>query len=310
VELARLFIGGKTPKLSSAPTNDPVQLLAKGFEFVSGLCSDSKGNVYFAEQRMKRIYKWSAGTNSLSLLADFQWEPLSLGCDSKDNLLVVFRYNPQPGLLINGEQERFVNPPDASGTSFSGWGNSGFGTFVYSVDPINPEETIQKLIKIPMGSAANIYKALYPSNRWRDSHDFNTISVNRDTECFIAPDSRTIIPVCYDLARSCSLVEAFPGKYLFASDEYDKRTVKLAVDTKGYVSDLHYFAEKGEFNSIPDDNGNVYIADGEIYVFNKEEKQTGIIHVPERPSSIVFGGKDKKTLFITGRSALYRTKIK
>jgi hypothetical protein len=310
VEMARLFITGKTPKLGSIKTNSPVQILAKGFEFVLGLCRDSKGNVYFAEQRMKRVYKWSAETNSLTLLADFQWEPLSLACDSKDNLLVVFRYNPQPGLLINGQPERYVNPPDAYGTSFSGWGNSGFGTMVYSVNPGNPEETIQKLEEVPMGSVDNIFKALYPSNRWRDSHDFNTISVNRNTECFIAPDGKTIIPVCYDLARSCALVEAFPGQPLYAADEYDKRTVKLSVDTKGFVSDLHYFAEKGEFSSIPDNQGNVYVADGEIYVFNKEGEQEGMIHVPERPSSIVFGGKDGKTLFITGRSALYRTEIR
>jgi sugar lactone lactonase YvrE len=305
-ELARLFISSSSRKNGIAKTDQPVQLLARGFEFVLGLCHDSKGNVYFAEQRLKRVYKWSAETNSLDLLADYPWEPLSLACDSKDNLLVVFRYNPQPGLLINGQPEKYVNPPDAVGTSFSGWGNSGFGTLVYSLNPGNPDESINKLEKIPMGSVDNIYKALYPSNRWRDSHDFNTISVNRNTECFIAPDGKTIIPVCYDLARSCGLAEAFPGKPLFTADEYDKRTVIQDVDTKGYITDLKYFAEKGEFCSVPDNNGNVYIADGEIYVFNNEGKQTGLIHVPERPSGIVFGNKDGKTLFITGRNALYR----
>ncbi len=310
VELARLFISGNKPVLATAKTNDPVQFLAKGFEFALGLCHDSKGNVYFAEQRMKRIYKWSVETNSLSLVADFQWEPLSLACDSKDNLLVVFRYNPQQGYLINGQQEKYTNPPDAYGTSFSGWGNSGFGTLVYSVDPDNADETIRKLEKVPMGTVANVFKALYPSNRWRDYHDFNTVSVNRDEECFLAPDNKTVIPVCYDLARSCALVEAFPGKPLYASDEYDKRTVRFNVDSKGYLSDLKYFAEKGEFSAVPDNQGNVYVADGEIYVFDKDGKQTGLIRVPERPSSIVFGGKDGKTLFITGKSALYRTEIR
>ena len=310
VEMARLFISGTSPKISSIKTAEPVQLLAKGFEFALGSCRDSKGNIYFAEQRMKRIYKWSVETNSLSLLADFQWEPLSLACDSKDNLLVVFRYNPQSGLLINGQPEKYVNPPDAYGTSFSGWGNSGFGTLIYSINPGNPEETIQKLEKVSMGSVDNIYKALYPSNRWRDYHDFNTISVVQDSECFIAADGKTIIPVCYDLARSCALVEAFPGKPLYASDEYDKRTVKLKVDSKGYLSDLQYFAEKGEFSSIPDNQGNVYVADGEIYIFDKDGKQKGFINIPERPSTIVFGEKEGKTLFITGRNALYKIEIR
>jgi sugar lactone lactonase YvrE len=105
-------------------------------------------------------------------------------------------------------------------------------------------------------------------------------------------------------------VEAFPAKPLYASDEYDKRTVKFDVDSKGYLSNLRYFTEKGEFSSVPDNQGNVYVADGEIYIYTRDGIQTGMIKVPERPSGIVFGGKDGRTLFITGRSGLYRTTIR
>jgi hypothetical protein len=305
VELARLFISGNTPKNNSKESAEPVKTLARGFEFAEGICSDSKGNIYFSEQRMKRIYKWSAETNSLSLLADYQWEPLSLACDSKDNLLVVFRYNPQPGYIINGEQEKYSNPPDASGTSFSAWGNSGFGTLAYSINPNHADETFLPLKKVPMNSVSGIFKALYPSNRWRDSHDFDIVSLNRNEECFLAPDGVTVIPVCYDLARSSGLSEAYPGKYVYASNEYDKRTVRFDVDPAGYLSNLVHFAEKGEFCSLPDKDGNVYVADGDVFIFDKEGKQTGMIKIPERPNTIAFGGKDKNTLFITGRSALY-----
>lgn len=305
-ELARLFISGNTPKQADKATSNPVQFLADGFEFVMGACSDSKGNVYFCEQRKKRVYKWSAETNTVGLLADYPWEPLSLACDSEDNLLVVFRYDPEPGLLVNGEPEKFTNPPDAQGTSFSGWGNSGFATMVYSVNPDNPEATITKLEKVPMGSLRKIYKALYPSNRWRDSHDFNSISVAQLKECYVAPDGITIIPVCYDLARSCALGEAFPGKPFFAADEYDKRTVRLNVDGNGNLSDLKYFAEKGEFCCIQDNEGNVYIADGDVYVFSPDGRQIRIIRCPERPSTMVFGGRNHDTLFVTGRTSFYR----
>lgn len=305
-ELARLYISGRTQEIGSVKSLSRVQQPGKGFEFIMGACSDSKGNVYFCEQRMKRIYKWSVETNSLSLVADFPWEPLSLACDSKDNLLAVFRYNPQPGFLVDGQQEKFENPPDAWGTSFSGWGNSGFATLAYSVNPENPEETIHLLGKVGMNSLGNIYKALYPSNRWRDSHDFNVISIAKATECFVAPDGKTIIPICYDLARACALSEAFPGKPLYVADEYDKRTVRLITDSNGNLSDLKYFAEKGEFSSVPDKDGNVYIADGEIYVYSPDGKQVNLINIPERPSTIVFGGKDHKELFATGRSGFYR----
>lgn len=252
---------------------------------------------------MKRVYKWSATTHSLQLVADFPWEPLSLGCDANDNLLVVFKYNPQPGFQ---SPDDFKNPPDASGTSFSGWGNSGFGTFVYSIDPNHPDETIKILSVVPMGSVTNIYKALYPSNRWRDFHDFNEVTLNRDEKCWIAPDGKTIIPVCYDLARACALVEAFPGKTLFAVDEYDKRTVKCKVDSRGYLSDLNYFAEKGEFSAVPDQQGDVWIADGDIYVFDAGGKQIKWVRVPERPSTLAITSTDDHTVYFTGRKALYR----
>ncbi len=304
-EFARLIITASPDQPGKTDTDETVKLVARGFEFAEGLCSDSKGNVYFSEQRMKRIYKWSVETKTVSLLADYPWEPLSLACDSKDNLLVVFRYNPQPGYIINGEQEKFSNPPDAAGTSFSGWGNSGFGTLVYSLDPERPDESIRILNRKPMNTVPNVYKALYPANRWRDSHDFNTISVNKNAECFVAPDSVTIIPVCYDLARSSALIEAYPGKPLFACDEYDKRTVRMDVDDQGYLANLVYFAEKGEFSAVADRQFNVYIADGDIYKYDKTGTQTGLIHIPERPSTIVFGGVNHQALFVTGRTAIY-----
>jgi len=305
-EFTRLYISGEEKRATPlAFDKGKVEKLASGFEFAEGITRDSKGNIYFCEQRLRRIYKWDAETATLTLVADFPWEPLSLGCDTKDNLLVVFKYNPQSGYKINGEQESVPVLPDAAGSSFSGWGNSGFATWVYSVDPVNPEETIFLLPRVSMDSIKNIAKALYPSNRWRDSHDFDVVAVDTPASCFIARDGLTIIPECYDLARSLSVLEAVPGKPFYCSDEYEKRLVKMEVSVDGKLSNPEYFAEMAEFGSAVDSQGNVYIADGHIYVFDNTGEKTGKIEVPERPSSIQFGGHDKKTLFITARSSLY-----
>lgn len=305
-EITRLYISGNEKKTEHPGSSGAeVKRLATGFEFSQGTTSDSKGNVYFCEQRTRRLYKWSVETNTVDPLADFPWEPLSLGCDSKDNLLVVFRYNPQPDYLINGKQEVAVQLSDAGGTSFSGWGNSGFITEAFSIDPENPEETIRKLPRVQMGSIKNIYKALYPANRWRDFHDFNTVVTYRPEECFVAPDGITIIPCQYDLARACALLEAFPGKPFYASDEYDKRMVKMDVASDGTLSNMSYFIEMGEFGSAVDQKGNLYVADGQVYIYDNKGKRTGQINVPERPLTLVFGGKDKNQLFINSHSSLY-----
>ncbi|HLX91869.1 MAG TPA: glycosyl hydrolase family 28-related protein [Puia sp.] len=305
-EFNRLYIDSAT---SVSPTNaNGVSQLATGFEFAEGICRDSQNNIYFCDSRMKRIYRYDAAAKQTTLFADYPWEPLSLGCDKNDNLLVVFKYNPQKGYLLDGKQQAFTNPPDANGTSFSGWGNSGFATWVYSVKPSNPDETIHLLGTLKMGNIQNVYKALYPGHRWRDSHDFNSISIAKAQECFVAPDGTTIIPKVYDLARTTCLSEAFPGRPLYVSDEYDKRTVELDIDAEGYASNLKYFAEKGEFGTAEDSKGNVYICDGEIYIYDNRGKFLKTIQTPERPSSIVISNDDK-TIFIATARTLYSKKL-
>lgn len=310
-EFTRLYITGDEKRIEPLTfEKGKMEKLATGFEFAEGITRDSKGNIYFCEQRMCRVYKWDCNRNSLSMLTELPWQPLSLGVDTKDNLLVIFRYDPQPGYLIDGEQERVPVLPDAQGTSFSGWGNSGFATWVYAVDPNNPEESIQILPRVPMGSIKKVAKALYPSNRWRDGHDFNTISVREPEQCFVAPDGVTIIPECYDLARSSGVLEAVSGKPFYASDEYDARMVRMDVHENGTLSDLEYFVERGEFGSAVDDEGNLYVANGQIYVYNPAGELIDVIHVPERPSTLQFGGKDRNILFITARSSFYGIRIR
>lgn len=311
-ELQKIIITGNEPSnRQSVSVGDEAIELASGFDFVEGITSDSKGNVYFSENRMRRIYKWSADTKSLTLLVDFPWKPINLAVDSEDNLLVSFRYDAQPGHKIDGvpESEFIKELPDRTGTSFSGWGNSGFAVRFYSINPDNPEETIELLPLVDMGSIENVHKALYVSNKWRDFHDFNNVTVLVPEKCFVAPDKKTIIPQLYDLARSSSLLEAFPGKPFYTSDEYDRRIVKMDVAANGILSNLTYFVEWGEFGLTIDDNGDVYVADGHILVFDNKGDIKRIIKVPERPSTIKFGGKDNKELFITGRSKFFKVDV-
>jgi hypothetical protein len=211
--------------------------------------------------------------------------------------------------MVNGVQETVPTLPDAAGTTFSAWGNSGWAVWAYSIDPNNPEETIQKLPKRPMGSISNVKKAIYPAHRWRDLKDFDKISVTPPAECFMAPDGVTIIPEYYDLARSTSVLEAIPGKPFYAVDEWDGRTVKMDVDNYGKTSNLRYFVEMGEFGSAVDKDGTLYLGVGNIYVFDKNGVPKGVINTPERPTGLCFGGINQDVLFFTSREALFSVKL-
>jgi len=52
-------------------------------------------------------------------------------------------------------------------------------------------------------------------------------------------------------------------------------------------------------------SGNVYVANGQIFVYSPAGKDIGRIDVPERPLDIVFGGAGKRMLFILSHHALF-----
>lgn len=149
-------------------------------------------------------------------------------------------------------------------------------------------------------------KAIYPAHRWRDLHDFEAISVWKPAASFVAPDGVTIIPEYYDFARSSSVVEAIPGEKVYWSDEYNHSLAAADVAQDGSLSNLKRFARVGEFGSAVDRQGHVYVADGYVYVFDQSGKQIDLIRIPERPTSLVVGGKDGNILYIAARTSLYR----
>ncbi|MDI9550695.1 MAG: gluconolaconase [Bacteroidales bacterium] len=299
-EFARLYVTGNEPsRYTKAKAPDVASQIATDMEFAEGIAHDSKGNLYFCDHRLRRVWQWSED-KGLKLLADFPWKPCNIAVDTKDNVLVTFRYDRQPGYAADTAD--VSNLPDSRGTSFSGWGNSGFAIRAYSINPEDPENSIRLLDLVPMGKVSNVAKALYPSNRWRDFHDFMTNAVYRPEKCFLAPDGRTIIPQQYDLVRSTSLLEAFPGKTFYLSDDYDRRIAKTRVNSDGSLSDIEIFVQRGEFGVATDAAGNVYVADGEILVYDPDGNFLRTIRVPERPAALTIVGNK---LYIAARRGLY-----
>jgi sugar lactone lactonase YvrE len=70
------------------------------------------------------------------------------------------------------------------------------------------------------------------------------------------------------------------------------------------------FAEQGAEGVTVDSRGNVYIAAGQIFVYDSTGKPIDTIEVPERPVQLVFGGADHQTLFISARSSLYSVRTR
>jgi sugar lactone lactonase YvrE len=73
---------------------------------------------------------------------------------------------------------------------------------------------------------------------------------------------------------------------------------------------LKPFAERGGESVTADSQGNVYVANGQVFVYDKSGRTIGRIDVPERPTQLLFGGPDRGTLFIFTHHTLYAVKTK
>lgn len=312
-QLARLFITGEESKNAYEDRNlsqKTVEKICDGLEFADGGCSDNKGNFYFVDKELKRIYKIDSVKLTLTLLLDAPFKPVALASDTEGRIIVTAEYAVPEGAVEKGVEYWEERPADTKGSSFAEYYPANIRLRAYSFEPDNPEETFTVLNKINRREVTKPKKVLYPGNRWRDSKDYEAAIMRIQEECYVGLDGATILPFQYDLLRAAYLSEVIPGKAFYAVDEYYKRTYEFKTDEEGYIKAFTLAAERGEYCSISDEEGNIYICDGQILVFNKKGVQIDEIRLPERPSTIAFVGRNKNTLYITARKAVYRLRVK
>jgi len=269
-----------------------VEKLHDGFYNISGAAVDKDGQLYFVDPRWQRIYRWAPDTRRLSIVRDSPLSPVQLAFDKAGNLIVV---------------------------SYDGNGT------VYSFAPDSPDENITLLKPQATGPRPSM-GAVLPVNYWRNEHDFTEAVPVQKPYQYVSADGSTFIPAgedfvtgalyygtkMADLLRAFGLAQAVPGKPFYVSDESEQKTYEVSVASDGTLTKPRLFAEQGGESVTQDADGNVYIAAGQIYVYNSSGRLIDTIEVPDRPVDLVFGGKDGKTLFILARSSLYavETRVK
>ena len=300
------IVGNEKPdKAPVAPGK--AERLGKGYEFAVGAVADSKGNIYFCETRMRKIYKYNPVTEAITLFADFPWKPMALSVDTQDILLVVCRSQPQPGFLVDGKPQTFYEKYEDDYSDYSGWGNSGWGTFVYAILNDGTDNFVS-LNKIKTSEAKNVSRVVYPAHRLRNN--FDQITQWMPKECFVAPDGVTIVPEYYDLTRSTQLMNVDLGKTktTYITSEYTKHAAKYEVQSDGSLKMVDKSIAHGEYGHAVDLTGNLYLAEGQIFVYDVNGNELKRLNVEERPLTLALS-PDGKTLYYTSSTSFYRVKI-
>src|ERR1700691_5249921 len=290
-EFAWLTISGRAPELQPKQPSPVltegarVEKVAGGFFNISGGAVDSSGAVYFVDARWQTIYRWTPATRQLSKVRDNPLDPVQLFFDKAGDL-IVFPY-------------------------------SGKGT-VYSFKPGSEDDGITVLPAVPAEPRPGMIPVL-PAGYWRNENDFLEASFARKPWQFISPDGSTFLPAgepfvngelyygtkLNDLLRGFGLAPAVKGQPYYVTNESGETTYVGIVGEDGTLSNLRLFAERGGESVAVDEKGNVYIAAGQVFVYNPAGELIDTIDIPERPSQLLFGGSDRDTLFILARSSLY-----
>jgi len=269
-----------------------IEKLSTGFFNISGAAVDNSGQLYFVDAHWQRIYRWSPEIDNPVIVSDSPLSPVQLAFDKSGNLMVV---------------------------SYDGNGT------IYSFNPNSPEEKITLLKPQPASPRPGL-TAVLPVDYWRNENDFlQAVPVPRPYQ-YVSLDGTTFIPAgedfvtgalyygtkMADVLRAFSLARAVPDHPFYSSDESQEKTYVSTVGPDGTLTSTKLFAEQGGEGVAQDEDGNVFIAAGQIYVYNSSGKLIDTIEVPERPIDILFGGKDRRTLFILTHTSLYsvQTQVK
>ena len=113
-----------------------------------------------------------------------------------------------------------------------------------------------------------------------------------------------------DLLRAFGLQRARPGERVYLTSEAEVATWSARVGDDGSLTDLRPFADQGGEGVASDADGNVYMAAGDVLVYDASGTLIETIRVPGRPTQVVFGGPDRRTLFITARDTLYAVRTR
>jgi Pectate lyase superfamily protein/SMP-30/Gluconolactonase/LRE-like region len=264
-----------------------LQQLASGFSNIAGLTTDEGGRLYFTDAAMHRIYRWNADANKVELLTESIKAPMAGGVASN-------------GLLLAVDYSRFVFGVDTkTGDSKKIEATSAPLSGTSLMLPVGFHNSMETL-KQQMERRGVVYAR--PSN-------MAIVAVAKDEArgFFYAPGTTNAIMAGgnWQPMLQASQWQLFHvGDEHLAASEEDDTLYRLRLDSLEHVT-VTEFAPRGGSSVVTDAAGNVYVAEGQLYIYNASGRQIGVVEIPERPASLAFGGVDMKTLFIGARGSLF-----
>jgi gluconolactonase len=254
-----------------------LQKLAGDFVFTEGPACDNAGNVFFTDQPNDRIMKWSVD-GKLSTFMKPCGRSNGLSFDHAGNLWAcadekneLWRIDPdgKATVVVKDYEGKLLNGPNDV------WICPRGGLFF--TDPY------------------------YQRSYWKRGP-------KEMPECvyFLAPDDKKLVRVIDDLKQPNGIIGTPDGNTLYVADIGAGKTYRYAIHPEGSLKQKHLFCSMGSDGMTIDNQGNIYLTGKGVFVFDSSGQQIEHIEVPEPwTGNVCFGGKERRTLFITASTSFY-----
>lgn len=269
------------PQVTTSPVvapNATLQRVSDQFKFTEGPAVDKTGAVYFTDQPNDKIWKY--GTDGkLSLYMDKTGRSNGMYFDRKGNLITcadekneLWSISPKGKitvLLADFQGHRFNGPNDL-------WIDPKGG--IYFTDPY------------------------YQRDYW----DRKKPDIEGQKVYYLPKGKKEAISVDADLKQPNGIVGTADGNHLYVADIRDNKTYKYQIQSDGTLTNRQLHVSQGSDGMTLDSKGNLYLTGKGVTVYNPAGEKIEFIPVPSQwVGNICFGGKDRRTLFITASEAVY-----
>lgn len=257
------------------------------FSNIAGLTTDDRGDLYFTDAAMHTVGRWVASDKAVATLSKVVATPMALGYAGNSTLL---------GIDFD-KAVYAISTKDGSAHKLEGTETPRAGTtLMLPVGFHNDVGSLQRMV----AHQGYVYA---PRSNMALMHAVE----NEPRSFFYAPGTDVAVMAggsWKGLLQAVQLAPLKVGESRYATSEEDDKAYRLTLDSLSSLSATTVFPRSGS-SVVSDTAGNVYVAGAQIFVYSAAGKLQGTLEVPERPTSLAFGGPDHRTLYIGARTSLY-----
>lgn len=260
-----------------------VEKLAGEFKFTEGPTADAAGNVFFTDQPNDRIMKWSVDGKLSTFMQPagrsngmyFDAQGNLIACADERNELWSIAPDGKVTVLLKDCHAKRLNGPNDVWVHPDG--------SLYFTDPFYKRPWWTHTA--PEQDGQHVYR--------------------------LSADRKKLLRVTDDLQQPNGIIGSADGKTLYVADIRAKKTYAYDIRPDGTLANKRLFCEAGSDGMTLDGQGNLYLTGKGVMVFDTSGRKIEQIDVPEPwTANVCFGGKDRRTLFITASKGFYSIRLR